>query len=261
MQLVDTHCHLFSEEFDADRAEVIERAKSLGVSYFLLPNIDSATIEPLYKTCTDFENVCLPMMGLHPTSVKENYREEMKRIEQELDGRKFIAIGEIGLDYYWDLTFKDQQIEVFRTQLKWAKEKKLPVAIHTRNSFEDAIRIVEEEKDENLRGVFHCFSGTALDAQRAIGVGFYLGIGGVVTFKNGGLDKILPEISISSVVLETDSPYLAPVPYRGKRNESSYLREIVARVSEILDRPAEEIATLTTANAFKLFNLSKLKNE
>ncbi len=252
---IDTHCHLFDEQFNMDRDEAITRAIVAGVDLLLLPNIDAVTIPALYELSDKYPDKCLPMMGLHPCSVFADYEKTLGIIHKELSLRKFVAIGEIGLDYYWDISFKEQQIQAFKTQLNWAVEMKLPVAIHTRNSFEDAIAIVEEFKPKGLTGVFHCFSGSTDDAKRVMDTGFYMGIGGVVTFKNGGLDKILPDVPMDFLILETDSPYLAPVPYRGKRNAPEYIPLIAQKLAEIKGIDLEIIANITTANAKKLFGL------
>ena len=255
MNLIDTHCHLFAEQFEADRDEMITDAMEAGVGLFLLPNIDTESIPSLYELSDKYPSTCLPMMGLHPCSVFADYKTTLDTIYAELNSRKFIAIGEIGLDYYWDVTFKEQQIDAFKTQLQWAIDMKLPVAIHTRNSFEDAISIVEEMQPKGLTGVFHCFSGTLEDAKRIIATGFYLGIGGVLTFKNGGIDKVLPDIPLEYLILETDAPYLAPVPYRGKRNEPKYLPLVAQKLAEIKGVDIEIIAKNTSDNAKKLFGL------
>lgn len=255
MYYIDTHCHIYAEEFDSDRNEVIQRAKLSGVEKLLLPNIDSSSIEALYTVCDAHAGICYPMMGLHPCSVKQDYLAEMKTIEEALGRRSFTGIGEIGLDYYWDKTFIAEQKEAFSRQLGWAKELQLPVAIHTRNSFGDAIEIVEALQDGTLNGVFHCFSGTAENAKRVQDVGFYMGIGGVVTFKNGGLDASLKDVPLDNLVLETDAPYLAPVPYRGKRNESSYIPLIAQKLADIKQLSLEEVAKVTTENAERLFGL------
>jgi TatD DNase family protein len=253
MYYIDTHCHIYAEEFDSDRSDTIQRAKLAAVEKLLLPNIDSTSIDALYKVCDAWPDVCYPMMGLHPCSVKENYLQELKVIEDEFSKRIFIGVGEIGLDYYWDKTFIPEQKEVFRRHLAWAKELQLPVAIHTRNSFDDAIEIVEELQDGTLNGVFHCFSGTVENAKRVQEVGFYMGIGGVVTFKNGGLDVSLKDVPLDYLILETDAPYLAPVPYRGKRNESSYIPLIAQKLADIKGVSLEEVAKVTTGNAEGLF--------
>src|SRR6185437_1156073 len=208
--LIDTHCHLFAEQFDTDREEALANAIEAGVELILLPNIDTETIPALKLLATQHPQKCLPMMGLHPCSVLADYKKALDVIYKELTDNKYIAIGEIGLDYYWDTTFKEQQIDAFKTQLQWAAEMKLPVAIHTRNSFEDAIMIVEEMQPKGISGVFHCFSGSVADAERIMKTGFYMGIGGVLTFKNGGIDKVLKDVPMEYLILETDAPYLAP---------------------------------------------------
>ena len=254
--LIDTHCHLFDSQFDLDRDEMIANAIQEGVGLFLLPNIDTESIPSLYTLSDKYPTQCLPMMGLHPCSVLADYKKSLDIIYKELNSRKFIAIGEIGLDYYWDITYKDQQIDAFKTQLQWAIEMKLPVAIHTRNSFEDAISIVEEMQQKGLSGVFHCFSGSIEDAKRIMTIGFYMGIGGVLTFKNGGLDKVLPDVPMEYLILETDAPYLAPVPFRGKRNEPKFLSLIAQKLAEVKGIDVEVVRLLTTANANKIFNIA-----
>jgi TatD DNase family protein len=256
MQFIDTHTHLYLEEFDPDRGESIIKAISSGVDIFLLPNIDSLSIDPLLDIVGQYPENCLPMIGLHPTSVKENYREEIQIVEDQLGKHRFYAIGEIGIDLYWDKTFLEQQREVFRHQLKIAKAANLPVAIHMRNSFEQVYSIVREEAGPNLRGVFHCFPGNTNQAKQVIDLGFYLGIGGVVTFKNSGLQQVVKEIPLEHILLETDAPFLAPDPYRGKRNESSYIPLIADKISTLKEIPLSEVAGITTANAKHLFNFS-----
>lgn len=256
--MIDTHCHLYLEEFQDDIDEVLQRAKENNVTHFLLPNIDADSIAPLYRLCEKNAS-CLPMMGLHPCYIKNDHEKTLKRIEKELfaSPEKFIAVGEIGLDYYWDKTYIQAQKNAFRRQLQWAKELDLPVSMHTRDSFDDAFDIVREEaRDGKLRGVFHCFSGNGDDARKVIDIGFYMGIGGVVTFKNGGLDKALVGLNAANLVLETDAPYLAPVPYRGKRNESAYLTHIVAKLAEVLGDTVQNVANETTENARKLFRIN-----
>ncbi len=256
MHLIDSHCHLFASEFSEDRKAVIDAAKSSGVHKLLLPNIDVNSIEAIIQTTLDFPEVCLPMMGLHPCSVQAGYETQLMRIEQELNSGKFIAVGEIGLDFYWDNTFKEQQIDVFRKQVRWAKSLKLPVVIHTRNSFAEALAIIQEEKTNDLTGVFHCFGGTFDDAKKVIELDFFMGIGGVLTFKNSGLDKVAANIPLEYLLLETDSPYLAPAPHRGKRNEPANLKLIALKLAEVLKRPFEEVAAITTANTKRLFGIS-----
>ncbi len=251
--IIDTHTHLFVEQFDADREQVVKRAKEEGVEKFLLPNIDGESIPALQKTVANFPEEMFPMMGLHPTSVKENYREELKIIEKELSEGEYYGIGEIGLDYYWDTTFREEQIKVFKIQLNWAKETGLPVSIHIRNSFEDILKIVREEQDGRLKGVFHCFTGTHEQALEAIDLNMWLGIGGVVTFKNGKIDRFLNKIPIENIVVETDAPWLAPVPFRGKRNEPAHLKYIVEKLAQIYHTTSKEIACITTHNAMDVF--------
>ena len=257
MKFVDTHTHLFAKEFDNDINDVVENAISNGIKKMLLPNIDSSTTKAMINLCKQYPNNCHPMIGLHPCSVKkENIKEEIEHILDELKKNSFVAIGEIGIDLYWDKTTLDIQKEAFEMQVKIAKEKNLPIVIHTRNSFEEAYEIVEKLNDKNLSGVFHCFSGNLDDAKKIIELeNFYLGIGGVVTFKNGGIDKIINQISLEHLILETDSPYLTPVPNRGKRNESKHILDIAKKLSEIYDISIDEIAKITTHNANKLFKL------
>lgn len=252
----DTHAHLYSEEFDADREAMINRAVEKNVHRFFLPNIDSESIPLLMKMAMEYPGKCFPMMGLHPTSVKENYKEELRIVKEWLDKEKFFAIGEIGIDLYWDKTFLAQQQEAFRLQIQWAKEKKLPVVIHARDSLNEIFEILDELNDENLFGIFHCFSGNYDQAQKVISYGgFKLGIGGVVTFKNGGIDKFLSQIPIDNIVLETDSPYLAPVPFRGKRNESSYITIIAEKVAELYGITVKEVENITTENSKEVFSI------
>jgi len=256
--IIDTHCHLYLPEFDDDREEMLQRAEVIGVKNFMLPNIDSSSIAPMLSLCKEHSSSCFPMMGLHPCSVKENWKTESREIERHLldQKQKWYGIGETGLDYFWDKTFIDQQKENFQAHIDWAKQLRLPIIIHSRDALDDCIIMIRKNKDENLEGIFHCFSGTTEQANQIMELGFYLGIGGVVTFKNSGLDKVLEEISLSHVVLETDSPYLSPVPFRGKRNESSYLKFVVRKISEIKKIPEEEIAEITTRNAKKVFQIT-----
>ena len=257
MEFIDTHTHLFSKEFDDDISEVIENAIDNGVSKMLLPNIDSSTTKKMLKLSQQFPQNCFPMIGIHPCSVKKNSIEkEIQHIEHMLEKNNFVAIGEIGIDLYWEKSTLDIQKLAFETQIKLAKKYQLPIVIHVRNSFDETIEIVEKLNDEKLTGVFHCFSGDIDQAQRIIDLkNFYLGIGGVVTFKNGGIDKIIDQINIDNIVLETDSPYLAPKPFRGKRNESKYILNIAQKLSEIYNLDIEKIANITTCNAVRLFKL------
>ena len=251
--LIDTHTHLYSEEFDEDRNEMIQRAVNAGVKRFYIPAIDSSYTQRMFDLENKYENIHL-MMGLHPTSVQpETFEKELQFVKKWLDKREFCAVGEIGIDLYWDQsTLKEQQI-AFKTQISWAKEKKTPIVIHCRNSFDEIFEILEEEKDEDLYGIFHCFTGTKEQAERAIGFNMKLGIGGVLTFKNGKIDQFLNEIPLENIVLETDSPYLSPVPYRGKRNESSYITLVSRKLSEIYNLPEEEIIRQTGKNALAIF--------
>ncbi|MFT4575819.1 MAG: TatD DNase family protein [Polaribacter sp.] len=253
--ITDTHTHLYSEQFDEDRAEMIQRAKDAGVTRFFIPAIDSSYTDSMFLLENNFKEDVFLMMGLHPTSVKENYKEELAHVKEWIDKRDFIAIGEIGIDLYWDKTFLPQQQEVFRTQIQWAKGKKLPIVIHCRDAFDEIFEVLESEKSEDLFGIFHCFTGTLEQAQKAISYNMKLGIGGVATFKNGKIDKFLAKIDIKHIVLETDSPYLAPTPYRGKRNESSYITQVVEKLAIIYELTFHEIAEITTQNSKDIFGV------
>lgn len=253
--ITDTHTHLYSEEFKDDRNEMIQRAIDAGVSRFFIPAVDSATTQAMYDLETSFpENIFL-MMGLHPTHVKENYLEELQHVEEELAKRKFYAVGEIGIDLYWDKSHLEEQKNTFRKQIQLAKQYKLPIVIHCREAFDEIFEILEEEKSTDLFGIFHCFSGTYEQALKALSYNMKLGIGGVVTFKNGKIDQFLRQIDLQHIVLETDSPYLAPVPFRGKRNESSYINRVVAKLSEIYNCSSNEIARITTENSKEIFGI------
>ena len=255
MTITDTHTHLYSSEFDQDRDEMIQRAIDAGVSRFFIPAIDSDHTQSMYDLEKAYpENIFL-MMGLHPTHVKDNYLEELRHLEEELAKRKFVAIGEIGIDLYWDKTHLPQQKDAFRKQIQLAKRHELPIVIHCREAFDEIFEILEEEKSADLFGIFHCFSGTFEQALQAISYNMKLGIGGVVTFKNGKIDQFLDQIDLKHLVLETDSPYLAPVPFRGKRNESSYLVNVVDKLATIYNRSREEIATVTTENSKAVFGI------
>mgnify|MGYP000226980271 CR=1 FL=1 len=256
IELIDTHAHLFAKEFDSDRNEVILRAKECGVTKILLPNIDASTLGAMDQLVASEQSYCLPMYGLHPCSVKNNFQKDLKTIENHMDQQKNgVAVGEIGLDYHWDTNFVNEQKRAFEDQINWALDRNLPIAIHTRDSFEDAIELIEKHQNGDLRGVFHCFGGTVDEGKRILDVGFYMGIGGVVTFKKSPHPQVLPEIPLSSVLLETDAPYLAPQPFRGKRNESSYLAKIAEKLASIYETSIGEIASYTSANAQRLFNL------
>ena len=252
MTLIDTHSHIYLPEFDADRPAVIERAAQAGISRVLMPAVDGSTHGSMLEAEKAYPEA-ESMMGLHPCSVKDNYEEELNTVEKWLEKRQFVAIGETGLDFYWDLTFTDFQYKAFRRQIGYASQLSIPVVIHSRNSTDECIAVVKELQDGRLKGVFHCFSGNTEQAKQVIDLGFYLGIGGVVTFKNGGLDKVLEQVGLDRVVLETDAPYLAPVPFRGKRNEPAYISFVLEKLSTIKPVPVTEIAAITTANAERLF--------
>ncbi len=255
---IDTHAHLYHHKFADDREEMVQRALDAGVTRLLLPNVDHESIDAMHALAKVHPDVCYPMMGLHPCSVGADNTAAMAEVGHLLRSGSYCAVGEIGTDLYWDKTHLAQQQEVFRQQVKWAKELRLPIVIHCRNSFEETISIVEEENDELLRGVFHCFTGTASEAERIIALGgFHLGIGGVITFPKGGLAETMAVVGPDHCLLETDAPYLAPVPFRGKRNESAYIPHIAAKLAEVTGRSVEEIARITTTNALKLFNTVK----
>jgi TatD DNase family protein len=253
--LTDTHTHLYSEEFDLDRSEMIQRAMDNGITRFFIPAIDSSCTQSMYDLERDYPSNVFLMMGLHPTYVKDNYLEELQHVENELAKRKFVAIGEIGIDLYWDKTHLAEQQTAFRRQIQLAKKYKLPIIIHCREAFDEIFEILEEEKSPELFGIFHCFSGTCEQALQAISYNMKLGIGGVVTFKNGKIDQFLNKIDLKHIVLETDSPYLAPIPYRGKRNESSYLVNVADKLSQIYGVSTNEIAAVTTNNSIEIFGI------
>jgi TatD DNase family protein len=258
MTITDTHTHLYAEEFDMDRDEMMQRAINAGVTRFFIPAIDSNYIQKMYALESDYPNNVFLMMGLHPTHVKDNYLDELQMVEQELATRKFYAIGEIGIDLYWDKThLKEQQI-AFRRQIQLAKKYKLPIVIHCREAFDEIFEILEEEKSADLFGIFHCFSGTHEQALQAISYNMKLGIGGVVTFKNGKIDQFINQIDLKHLVLETDSPYLAPIPFRGNRNESSYIVNVVDKLAALYGLSSEEIALKTTENSKAIFGILSL---
>ncbi|HYG20054.1 MAG TPA: TatD family hydrolase [Ohtaekwangia sp.] len=252
---IDTHAHIYADEFSADREDMLARSEAAAVRTILMPNVDHTSIDKMMEVERRNPASCFAMMGLHPCSVKKDFEKELYVVEDWLSKRKFTAVGEIGTDLYWDQSLWDQQQEAFRIQVKWALKYDLPIVIHSRESIDQTIALVEELKTEKLRGVFHCFSGTPEQARRIIALGFYLGIGGVATFKNGGLDKVLPEIALEHLVLETDSPYLAPVPHRGKRNEPAYIPIVAGRIAEIKNISVEEVRNATTSSAARLFSL------
>ncbi|TXD46859.1 TatD family hydrolase [Polaribacter sp. IC073] len=253
--ITDTHTHLYSSQFNEDQKEMMQRAKDAGVSRFFIPAIDSTYTESMLQLEENFPLEVYLMMGLHPTSVNENYLEELAHVKEWIDKKDFYAIGEIGIDLFWDKSFLIQQQEAFRTQIKWAKEKKLPIVIHCRDAFDEIFEILEAEKAADLRGIFHCFTGTKEQAEQAISYNMKLGIGGVATFKNGKIDKFLNEIDIQHIVLETDAPYLAPTPYRGKRNESAFITNVVDKLVDIYGLSFKEIAEITTQNSKDVFGI------
>ena len=254
MILIDTHTHLYAEEFDGDRAKVVQTAVDSGIQKLFLPNVDRNSIPRMLALSEAYPSHCFPMIGLHPCSVNADYEQELTTMAELLLQTKFYAVGEIGMDLYWDKTFIQQQQKAFEQQILLAKKYKLPIVIHTRNAFDEAFEIVNSLNDNSLKGIFHCFSGTRQDADKVIALGgFKLGIGGVLTFKNSGLDKVIEQVALEYLVLETDAPYLAPVPYRGKRNESAYLTRIAEKLAIIKNCSLEEVAKITTANAAAIF--------
>lgn len=260
MNMIDTHSHLFLEEFAEDLPDVIERARQAGISHIFMPNIDSTTLQPMLDVCRRYDGYCFPMVGLHPTSVRaESYEKELDVVARELaSGRSYVAIGEIGMDLYWDKTYLKEQEEVLRRQFDWALVYDLPVVIHCREAFAPIYKIMEDYRFTNLRGVFHSFTGTADEAKRILEFpGFYLGVNGVVTFKKSHLPDVLSSIPLERILLETDSPYLTPVPYRGRRNESAYVQYVLWKVAEICGRTPDEVAKQTSESALKVFGILK----
>ncbi|MAC95214.1 MAG: hydrolase TatD [Flavobacteriales bacterium] len=258
MEMIDTHTHLYSEQFDEDRDAMIQRALNEGVKRFFLPNIDSNSIEGMKDLVAKYPNNCYPMMGLHPCSVGENIEQELALVEKELASNKYIAVGEIGIDLYWDQSFQHEQEVAFKKQIEWAKKLELPIVIHCRKAFDEILTILDEVNDEQLSGVFHCFTGSLEQANHILNYGdFKLGIGGVVTFKNSGLDKVVEQLNLKDLVLETDAPYIAPVPFRGKRNESAYVSRVAEKLAEIFQLPLTKIAQQTTANALEIFKINE----
>ena len=255
MQLADTHTHLYLPDFDSDRDEMIERAVEAGVIKLLMPNIDVHSVDTMLSAADKHRGICHPMIGLHPTSVKDDYLQQLEKLESLYVENRFIAVGEVGIDMYWDVSHLKEQKDAFRRQVQFALDKKLPVVIHSRNSFNELIPILDEFSGTNLQGVFHAFSGNRQDAEKAIETGFMLGIGGPLTYKNSGLADIVKEFGIEHVILETDSPYLTPAPYRGKRNESSYICIINRKLAEITGKTEEETAAMTFGNSCRLFNI------
>lgn len=260
MKLIDSHSHLFLEEFAEDLPEVMHRASDAGISHIFMPNIDSSTLEPLLKVCSDYPDLCYPMVGLHPTSVDENYKNELDAVYQQLQQPQpgFVAIGEIGLDLYWDRTFLKEQLVAFEQQVKWALEYDLPIVVHCREAFSYIYNVLAPYKNSGLTGIFHSFTGDAQEAASMLEfAGFMIGINGVVTFKKSSVPAVLPKIPLDRLVLETDSPYLTPVPYRGKRNESAFVKYTAAKVAEVYEISLEKVAEVTSNNALKVFGMLK----
>ena len=255
MIFTDTHTHLYSKEFENESTQLIEKAIKNGVSRLFIPNIDLQSIQPMLDLVWQFPENCFPMMGLHPCSVAENVDEQLFQIQKWFKKRKFYAVGEIGLDFYWSLDFKEQQIMAFKKQCMWAIQQDLPINIHARNATPEVISILQEMKHPKLRGIFHCFSGNSLEAKQIVEMGFYLGIGGVLTFKNSGLSEAIADIDLQNIVLETDAPYLAPVPFRGKRNESFYIIDIAKKLAELKQVSIKNVADITTENSNIIFGV------
>lgn len=256
MIFTDSHTHIYSSKFSDDRDEMLNKAFDERIERLFMPNIDSTSIEGMLELAEKYPNNCFPMMGLHPCSVGESVEEEMYIVENELKKGIYYAVGEIGIDLYWDKTYQKQQEDAFRKQIEWAKQMRLPIVIHCREAFDEILAILDEVNDADLKGIFHCFTGTYEQAKHILNYGdFYLGIGGVVTFKKAGLDKVVEQLKIENLVLETDSPYLAPSPHRGKRNESSYLMFVAEKVAELLNISIEEVAEVTTENSKKIFGV------
>ena len=255
MNLIDTHCHIYSAEFDTDLPAMVSRAENEGITKMLMPAIDCSSHEAMLAVETEYGDKCLSMMGLHPCSVKENYVDELKVAESNFSKREFVAVGETGLDFYWDVSFKKEQYTAFQQQIEWALQFDIPIIIHSRNSIDECIATISQHQKGDLKGVFHCFSGSHDEAKKIVDLNFYLGIGGVLTYKKSGLDTVIEQVDLKHIVLETDAPYLAPVPFRGKRNECSYLKFISEKLAEVKKMSVEEIADITTANARTLFNI------
>ena len=255
MIITDTHTHLYSEAFDADRDEMIHRAIEKGVNRFFVPAIDSTYTEAMHQLKSKFPNQVFLMSGLHPTHVKDNFEEELEHVEQQLSNHQYVAVGEIGIDLYWDTSTLQNQIKAFKHQIKLAKQYQLPIVIHCREAFDEIFEVLEEEKSDDLYGIFHCFTGTIEQAHQALSYNMKLGVGGVVTFKNGKIDQFINEIDLKHIVLETDSPYLSPKPFRGKRNESGYIIYVLEKLSELYQLPVEDIAKITTQNSKDIFGI------
>jgi TatD DNase family protein len=257
MILVDTHTHLYLEEFDSDRDQSIKKAIDKGIKYLFLPNIDIDSLENMLAVCKKHPDTCFPMLGLHPTSVKPYFEQTLETLNTLFKKQKFFAIGETGIDLYWDKTHLAEQEKAFSIQMEWAVKHNLPIVIHSRNSLNDIIKLIKDFKNPSLKGIFHCFPGSVEQARQVIEMGFLIGIGGVVTYKNSGLAKVVEAVDLKNIVLETDAPYLPPVPYRGQRNESTYIYEIASFVAQIKNVPLEKVAEVTTRNALDLFKTPK----
>ena len=257
MDWTETHAHIYLPEFDPDRAEMLERSRAAGIAKIYMPNIDHTSVDAMLDTESRYSGQCFAMMGLHPCSVKKDFVKELYLVEEWLTKRKFAAVGELGTDLYWDKTFWEQQKEAFRLQVTWAKKYNLPIVIHCRESIDQTIELLEPLLTGGLTGIFHCFSGNLEQARKIISMGFYLGLGGVTTFKNGGLEKVIPEIDLDKIVLETDSPYLAPVPHRGKRNEPAYIPLIAMKVADLKKISVEELQKATTKNSENIFGVKR----
>lgn len=255
MYLIDTHTHIYDHQFSLDRNEAMQRAIDAGVKMLLLPNVDASTIAPMLELHEQYHDCTRVMMGLQPEEVKEEYKQVLSMMEKELEKGIYAGVGEVGLDFYWDTTFEKEQLDSFETQLDWAKQLHLPLSIHCRNAFDKMVKILEHKQDGGLRGIMHCFTGTEEEAKVYLELGFHLGLGGVTTYKNCGVKDYLPNLPLDRIVLETDAPYLAPVPCRGKRNEPAFLVHTAQRIADILQLPVEELAAVTTANAQSLFGL------
>jgi TatD DNase family protein len=254
VQYIDSHVHIYSKKYDDDREDVIRRSVENGVGKLYMPNIDEESIDAMLEAELKYPGICIPMMGLHPCDVKKDFEKVLYTMEAWIDKREFAGIGETGLDLYWDKTFFEQQKEALRIQIQWAKQKKWPIILHCRKSMDETIEIIKEEKTADLKGIFHCFSGTLDQAKEIINLGFLLGIGGVATYKNGGLDKILNELGLEHLVLETDGPYLAPVPHRGKRNSPEYIPIIAERVGDLTQSNLEKVSKATLENSIRIFH-------
>ena len=255
MNLIDTHTHIYDHQFSLDRNETVQRALEASVGMMLLPNVDASTIAPMLELHEQWPDCTRVMMGLQPEEVKEDYKTVLALMEKELERNIYIGVGEVGLDFYWDSTFEKQQLDAFETQLDWAKQLHIPLSIHCRNAFDKMVKILEKKQDGGLRGIMHCFTGTEDEAKVYLDLGFHLGLGGVTTYKNCGVKDFLPRLPLDRIVLETDAPYLAPVPCRGKRNEPAFLVHTAQKIADVLQIPVEELAAVTTANSKALFRL------